>query len=377
MILLNVAMIFFPAVLVWIVHTYLMQRELEVRKKIYFFILYFLGINVSTFGVSYIRGVRKLDFGNMTLSYRIKYLGLGTGIACSVVLAGFAWINKYAIFETIKKYRRFLIYRVKEYIFYFKRFFSDMKHYFSYAVKSAKADLRAEVANAFLDWLWWLIEPFCMMLIYTFIFGVVMKASEQFFPIFIFSGLSFFTFFSRGVNGSVDIIRSNRGIITKIYLPKFILLFSRMLVNGFKMLVSFCVVVVMMLFFKVHVTINIVCFFPIVAVLFLLTFGLGMILMHFGVYVSDLSYIVGILMNMLMYLSGIFYSMSRVPAPFGDVLSRYNPMAFLTSSMRNALLYGQAPDWLMLGIWAVISIILNIIGLLTIYRNENAYVKVI
>ena len=45
--------------------------------------------------------------------------------------------------------------------------------------------------------------------------------------------------------------------------------------------------------------------------------------------------------------------------------------------MRGALLYGQAPDWMMLGVWALVSLLLIVIGVSTIYRNENAYVKVI
>lgn len=261
---------------------------------------------------------------------------------------------------------------------YFIKFRDDMKKYFRYAVRAAKADLRAEVTNSFLDWLWWLIEPVCMMLIYTFIFGFVFHASEQYFPVFIFTGLTMFSFFSRGVIQSVDLVRGNRGVISKIYLPKYILLISRMLVNGFKMLVSFGVIAVMLLVFKVPMSVNVIHFVPIVTVLFLFTFGVGSILMHYGVYINDLSYVMGILMNMLMYMSGIFYSVgTRVPAPLGPVLETWNPVAFLIASMRNAVLYKQAPDWGMLGMWTVVSVILCVIGIATIYRNENSYVKVI
>lgn len=378
MILLDIAMVLFPPVLAWIIHIYLRRGSASRKKKAFFFLLYFLLINIGTFSVSYLRGVKKFDFRNMTLSYKLKYLGLGSALACIVSFFVFIHIQKDFVFNGIRKCAVRFNHRVKMCISYTNRFFKDIRQYFHYAVRAAKADLRAEVANSFLDWLWWLIEPFCMMLIYSFIFGTVLKASELYFPIFIFTGLAMFSFFSRGVTSSVEIVRGNRAIITKIYLPKYILLFSRMLVNGFKMLVSFGVVIVMMIFFKVPVTINILCFFPIIVVLFLFTFGLGSILMHYGVYVSDLSYIVGILMNMLMYLSGIFYSISKkVPAPFGELLEKFNPVAFLISSMRNAILYGHAPNWLLLGGWAVVSLILSMLGILIIYHNENSYVKVI
>lgn len=371
MILLNIAMLLGPAVLAWVIHIYLRKGKISGRKKAFLFILYFLLINVGTFGVSYLRGVKRLNFSKMTLSYKIKYLGLGGAYACALSILDYIYVKKNLLIEFFK-------YWIGLCVNYTKRFFKDMKQYFHYAVRSAKADLHAEVVNSFLDWLWWLIEPFCMMLIYTFIFGVIMNASEAYFPVFIFTGLSMFNFFSRGVIGSVEIIRGNRAVITKVYLPKYILLLSRMLVNGFKMLVSFGVVAVMILFFRVPLTVNIVCFFPVTIVLFLFTFGIGTILMHYGVYVSDLSYVVGILMNMLMYLSGIFYSIARrVPAPFGELLEKANPMAFLIASMRNAILYGQAQDWLLLGVWGLISLVLSVIGIFIIYHNENSYVKVI
>ncbi|MBQ9991081.1 MAG: ABC transporter permease [Lachnospiraceae bacterium] len=259
-----------------------------------------------------------------------------------------------------------------------KRFCQDMKKYTAYAIRMAKADLGAEVANAYLDWLWWMIEPVCNMLMYTLIFGVVFRASEPFFPIFIFIGISMWGFFSRSISGSVNTVRVNKGIITKIYMPKYILLFSKMLVNGFKMLVSFGVVAVMMIVFRVTPTPYILYAIPILIVLFLFSFGVGTIMMHYGVYVSDLSYITGIVLSMMVFMTGTFYSLSkRFPQPFGELMEQYNPVAFLIASMRKALLYGQAPAWELLLFWGFISLGLIALGAFTIYSNENAYVKVI
>ena len=81
---------------------------------------------------------------------------------------------------------------------------------------------------------------------------------------------------------------------------------------------------------------------------------------------------------MMMYFTGTFYAVSkRVPAPFGELLEKFNPIAYLISSMRGALLYGQAPEWGFMGLWAFVSMILIALGAFTIYSNENAYVKVI
>ena len=161
-------------------------------------------------------------------------------------------------------------------------------------------------------------------------------------------------------------------------LPKYILLFSKLLVNGFKMLVSFAVIAVMLVVFRVRITCNVLGVVPILLVLFLITFGVGSILMHYGVYVNDLSYITGILLTMMMYLTGTFYAVAkRIPAPFGMVLERCNPIAFLIAELRSVILYEGTLDWTLLFLWCLISVVLIGIGVFTIYRNENSYVKVI
>lgn len=364
MLFLNLAMVTIPFLTALIIHKYLRHGEMSVKRQLIFGVFYFLLTNFIVLAVSWNRGVKGLDFNNMTLSYKLKYMGAGVFFGIVIPFPVCLMTEDKITFGGLKRYIR--------------KFINDIKKYFAYAVRAARADLRSEVANSYLDWLWWLIEPFCTMMIYTLIFGVVFRAAEQYFPAFIFIGITMWGFFSRNVSASVNIVRASRGIITKVYIPKYILLISKMLVNGFKMLVSFGVVAVMMAVFRVPVTANILYLFPILTVLFLFTFGIGTVMMHYGVYVSDLSYITGIVLNMLMYLTGTFYSISkRVPVPFGEILEQYNPIAFLISSMRNALLYGISPSWGLLCLWGFISIVLIALGVFTVYSNENAYVKVI
>ena len=55
------------------------------------------------------------------------------------------------------------------------RFIKDMKKHYKYAIYSAKAELKAEVAGSYLNWIWWILEPICFMFIYALIFGYVYK----------------------------------------------------------------------------------------------------------------------------------------------------------------------------------------------------------
>ena len=128
-----------------------------------------------------------------------------------------------------------------------KKFFSNIKKYFKYAVYSAKAELKSEVSDSYLNWLWWIIEPLCFMLIYTFVFGVVFKNNQEFFASFVFIGLTLWEFFNRMITGSVKLITNNRDLVTKVYLPKYILLLSKSFTYLFKMFISFIIAFLLMI----------------------------------------------------------------------------------------------------------------------------------
>ena len=114
-------------------------------------------------------------------------------------------------------------------------------------------------------------------------------------------------------------------------------------------------------------------------VLWLLTFGLMCFEMHYGVYIEDLTKVNDIVIRLIFYLTGIIFNIDqrigKTYPQLATVLGKCNPVAYLLSSMRNSLIYNQAPDWLWMLIWLVISLLLCMGGVRLVYRNENNYVK--
>lgn len=261
---------------------------------------------------------------------------------------------------------------------YFERFWRDIYKYGYYMVYSARTDLKAEVANSYLNWFWWILEPFFNMMVYVIVFGKFMGASIDNFAVFIFSGILMWNFFSKTINYSVKLVRNNRDIISKVYIPKFVILLSNMFLNLFKLFCSIAVLAVLMVVFRISINGNILWLIPIYLTMFMMSFGLGMIFLHFGVFIDDLSYAVTILLNMLMFLSGVFYDVSTtLPEPLNRIMVYINPVAMLLKEMRGALMYKEAPDLLLLGGWFLISVILCCLGVRLVYKNENGYVKVV
>lgn len=263
-----------------------------------------------------------------------------------------------------------------------KRIINDLKKYGKYVIYAGQSELKAEVANSYLNWLWWIIEPFCFMLLYAFVFGVVFNSSKQYFTLFIFIGITMWDFFNRMLTASVKSIKNNKAVVSKVYIPKYMLILVKAYVNGFKMLISFLIIVIMLIVFRVPFTWYYLYIIPILLTMFVVTFGICTILLHFGVYVEDLANVLNIFLRMMFYLTGIFYDLhEKVGAHFGtkvaDLITEFNPVAVMLVSMRRVLLYGQLPHYKWMIAWFIFGILLSYFGIRLIYKNENSYVKVI
>lgn len=259
-----------------------------------------------------------------------------------------------------------------------KRFISDIKKYWQYMNYAAKADLKAEVANSYLNRLWWLLEPLFNMLVYVIVFGKMMGNSVENYATFVFAGLLMWNFFSKTINYSVKCVRNNRDIVTKVYVPKHVLLISNMMLNFYKLLFSLIVLVPMLFIFKVKIGIFIFWIIPAYTLMLLISFGIGMILLHYGVYIDDLGYAVGILLQMLMFLSGVFYdAVTGLSTPLNVMMLILNPISMFIDAMRNALLYNTVADVPLIIIWHIMAALISYIGIHMVYKNENSYVKVV
>ena len=258
-----------------------------------------------------------------------------------------------------------------------KKFFQDVKKYFKYIIYATKSNLKSEVANSYLNWLWWILDPLCFMLVYTFMVEIVFKTSEPFFPVFVLIGLTAWNFFNVTMTSSVKLISNNKAIVDKVYIPKYVLILVKMFTNLFKMFISWALILIMMIIFKVPITLYVIQFLPILLVLFIISFGFATILMHLGVFVEDLSNIVTIILKLMFYLSGIFYMISTsIPSPYNGILLNLNPIALIIDSFRKTFLYGGWANYGMLGLWLLFGVSVSIWGIKIVQKYENSYAKV-
>lgn len=258
-----------------------------------------------------------------------------------------------------------------------KKFIKNFKRYNPYALYAAKAELKGEVAGSYLAWLWWILDPLFFMLVYTFIVQVVFQTDEENLPVFVMCGITIWNFFNKNLVTSVKIIRVSKAIITQKYIPKYMLVVEKIYVNFIKFLISFILLAIMAVIFKIPVTINILYIIPILLLLSIMSFGLSTILSHFGVFIEDSANVVQIILRLVFYLSGIFYSITdRLSGTLANIMMRINPVAYIIEDFRNVFMYGKGMNLELFIYWSVITVIITVIAIKLIHKYENSYAKV-
>lgn len=264
------------------------------------------------------------------------------------------------------------------------KFFLMLKNKRELIYQFSKRDVISRYKGSFLGIIWSFITPLIMLAIYTFVFSVIFQAkwgtgievSKAQFSLTLFCGLITYNIFSEMINKSATLIINNQNYVKKVVFPLEILPLSTL---G-SVLVHFIISLIALLLGELIFMGGIpwtVFFLPIVILpLLFTTLAFSYLISFLGVYIRDISYTVAIAINVLFYLTPIFYPMEAVPEYFRSIMS-LNPLTSIVESMRAILLYNQIPNFLELFIWIVISMILMLIAYAGFIRTKRGFSDVI
>ncbi len=194
--------------------------------------------------------------------------------------------------------------------------------------------------------LWAFIQPFSMMLLFTFVFTYVMpvKMSEYPYPLFFYSSLLPWTFFSSSLNYSIPSLVNHYSLITKIYFPREILPLSGIMNAFVDLLIASSFLLVLFLFYHYPVTTNVIWAIPLLLLLLLFTIAVSLILAALNVYYRDVKLATNFLIQLWFFATPVFYTIDRVSPKLKPFLF-LNPLTFIVENMRRCLVEGRAVVW--------------------------------
>ncbi|WP_375384727.1 ABC transporter permease [uncultured Microbacterium sp.] len=200
-----------------------------------------------------------------------------------------------------------------------------------------RRDLQARYRDSFLGFLWTVIRPLIQFLMYFIVLGQFLRAAEGIpeFAIYLFSGLTLYSFFNDMVAGSTGSILTNGGLVKKIYLPREIFPLASIGGAGFMFLVQLGVLVLAALIFRaLPAPVEMLWFFPSLALILLYGVAVGLLLSAVNVYLRDIQYLTEVVLMLAMWASPIVYSWTMV----SDVISRLGlPSWFMELYLANPL----------------------------------------
>ena len=205
-----------------------------------------------------------------------------------------------------------------------------------------KRDLKIKYRRSFLGYLWSLLNPLLMMSVWNYVFSTIFLNTIPNFLLYLICGNTLWSFFSESTTMAMYSVLQNSTLIKKIYVPKFIFPFSRVVSSFVTMSFSLMAILIVMILTKATYYWTILLIWIPLGFLFLFCCGLGMILSALSVYFRDITHLYGVLTLAWMYATPVFYDVSILPADVQNTLS-YNPMYYFITFFRSLIMYGEIP----------------------------------
>ena len=238
-------------------------------------------------------------------------------------------------------------------------------------------DIKVRYKQTELGIAWAILQPLLAMLVFTLFFGRLagVPSDNLPYPVFAYAGLLAWTFFANAITTSGNSLINSTHLITKVYFPRMIIPSAAIAAGLVDFAIAFGIMLVLMAYYHVAPTWNILMFPLVVMLITLLALGMGMWLSALNVKYRDVRFALPFLVQLWMFVSPVIYPTSFLPAKFRWLLS-LNPMTGLIEGYRSSLL-GLPFNWTSLAASAGITLILLIYSSYAFRRMERSFADII
>lgn len=204
-------------------------------------------------------------------------------------------------------------------------------------------DFKTKYKRSMLGILWSFLNPLLMTLVQYMIFSNLFRFDIPNYPIYLLSGVILFNFFSESCMLMLTSITGNAGLITKVYVPKYIYPLTRTLSSLVNLLLALIPLLIITFLSGLPLKKSFLLLpFPIIC-LAIFSLGVGMILSSAMVFFRDTQFLWGIISMVWMYATPLFYPASIIPEQFSWVLI-CNPIYKFVTMARMMLINGISPE---------------------------------
>jgi ABC-type polysaccharide/polyol phosphate export permease len=216
------------------------------------------------------------------------------------------------------------------------------------------SEVKTRYKNSVLGFVWSLLNPLAMMLVFTVVFGFLWPNQQvENFPIYLLCGLLPWNFFSASVVSTINSVVGNGNLIKKVYFPREVLPIATVLAQLVNFLLALCVLFAALLIFRANFSPWLWTLPLIILIQTCFSLGIGLVLSTLHVFYRDTQLVMEVVMLAWFFLTPVFYRASQLPdtyqigsieLPVQRIMYILNPMASLINVYRDLLYNGYRTD---------------------------------
>ncbi len=234
-------------------------------------------------------------------------------------------------------------------------------------------DFKLKYKRSILGVFWSFLNPLLTMAVQYAVFSSLFRFDIPYYPVYLITGIVLFNFFTEASNMSLMSILGNAGLITKVYVPKYIYPLTRVLSSLVNLMISLIPLLLVALFSGLLPTKAwLLLPFPLLC-LAVFSLGFGLILASAMVFFRDVQFLWGVLSMIWMYLTPVFYPASILPENVVWVLD-VNPLYYFISFARSCVINGVSPEPMAYVQCVGVALLMLLLGALVFYKTQDKFV---
>ena len=238
-------------------------------------------------------------------------------------------------------------------------------------------EIKVRYKQTVLGFAWAILQPFCMMIVFTLFFGTLAKIPSEGipYPLFNYAALLPWTLFAEGISRSSTTMVQDANLIRKVYFPRLVMPISGILSPLVDFAIAFTILIGMMFYFGYSPTIYVLLLPAFIILALMTSLGVGLWLSAINVKYRDVRYVIPFLVQLWLFASPVVYSSNLLPEKF-RIIYGLNPMAGVIEGFRWVLL-GTEPPGSLIAISVIIVVVILISGAFYFRHNEKIFADVI
>lgn len=237
-------------------------------------------------------------------------------------------------------------------------------------------DIKVKYKQTVLGFLWALLQPAIMTVLFSFGFGKMISASSNLsmpYPVFVLSGFLLWNIFSSGISSSGNSMVNNANIIKKIYFPRLIIPISSILVSIVDFIMAFIIFIPILYYYDCHFNIKSLIFIPLsIFLTTIATFGLGTLISAVNIKYRDFRYILPFFIQALLFVTPVIYPIKISENSFFQIIMQFNPMNAPIDLFRACINESTVNYYSIIGSISV-SFLFLLIGTVYFRKTENYF----